>query len=55
MHLINFKELSSQDLNALVDLGIETKHNPKKFRKAFDGQVFRPDFPENFDADKGFF
>ncbi len=38
MHLINFKELSSQDLNALVDLGIETKHNPKKFRKAFDGK-----------------
>ncbi|MGA2680795.1 MAG: ornithine carbamoyltransferase [Candidatus Bathyarchaeia archaeon] len=38
MHLINFKELSSQDLNALVDLGIETKHNPKKYRKAFDGK-----------------
>ncbi len=38
MHMINFKELSSQDLNALVDLGIETKHNPKKFRKAFDGK-----------------
>ena len=38
MHLINFKELSSQDLNALVDLGIEVKHNPKKYRKAFDGK-----------------
>src|SRR5271157_3703844 len=38
MHLINFKELSSQDLNALVDLGIETKQNPKKYRKSFDGK-----------------
>ncbi len=38
MHLINFKELSSQDLNALVDLGIEVKQNPKKSRKAFDGK-----------------
>ena len=38
MHLINFKDLSSQDLNAIVDLGIETKHNPKKYRKAFDGK-----------------
>jgi ornithine carbamoyltransferase len=36
MHLINFKKLSSQDLNELVDLGIETKHNPKKYHKAFD-------------------
>ena len=38
MHLINFKNLSSQDLNELVDLGIETKHNPKKYHKAFDGK-----------------
>ena len=38
MHLINFKELSSQELNALVDLGIEVKHNPKKHRKAFEGK-----------------
>ena len=37
MHLINFKELSSRDLDALVDLGIEAKHNPKKYHKAFDG------------------
>jgi len=34
MHLINFKELTSQQLNALVDLGIEVKHNPEKYRKA---------------------
>ena len=38
MHLINFKELSSQELTGLVDLGIEVKHNPKKYRKAFEGK-----------------
>ena len=38
MHLINFKELSSQDLNAIIDLGIDTKRNPKKYRKEFDGK-----------------
>ncbi|MCL4429177.1 MAG: ornithine carbamoyltransferase [Chloroflexi bacterium] len=38
MHLINFKELSSQDLNALVDLGIEAKNDPKKYFKTFEGK-----------------
>ena len=38
MHLINFKEMSGQQLNALIDLGIEVKHNPKKFAKAFAGK-----------------
>jgi ornithine carbamoyltransferase len=38
MHLINFKELSGQELTGLVDLGIEVKHNPKKYRKAFEGK-----------------
>jgi ornithine carbamoyltransferase len=38
MHLINFKELSGQELNVLVDLGIEVKHNPKKYSKAFEGK-----------------
>jgi ornithine carbamoyltransferase len=38
MHLINFQELSGQELNVLVDLGIEVKHNPKKYRKAFEGK-----------------
>jgi len=38
--MINFKELSSQELNALVDLGIEVKHNPKKYCKAFEGKSF---------------
>ena len=38
MNLINFKGLSSKELNALVDLGIEVKHNPKKYHKAFDSK-----------------
>jgi ornithine carbamoyltransferase len=38
MHLINFKELTGQDLNALVDLAIETKQDPKKFLKTFEGK-----------------
>ena len=38
MHLINFKELSAKELNALVDLGIEVKHNPKKYGKAFENK-----------------
>jgi ornithine carbamoyltransferase len=38
MHLINFKELSSQQLNALVDLGLEVKSNPKKYAKTFEGK-----------------
>jgi ornithine carbamoyltransferase len=38
MHLINFKELTSQNLAALVDLGIEVKANPKKYIKTFEGK-----------------
>jgi ornithine carbamoyltransferase len=38
MHLINFKELSGQQLGAMVDLGIEVKHNPKKYLKVFEGK-----------------
>jgi ornithine carbamoyltransferase len=38
MHLINFKELSSQELNALVDIGIEVKHNPQKYSKMLAGK-----------------
>jgi ornithine carbamoyltransferase len=38
MHLINFKELSSQELNNIVDLGIEVKGNPKKYLKTFEGK-----------------
>ncbi len=36
MHLMNFKELSSQDLNDLVDEGIETKQYPEKYEKALE-------------------
>ncbi len=38
MHLINFKELSAKQLNGFVDLGIEVKHNPEKYRKALDAK-----------------
>jgi ornithine carbamoyltransferase len=38
MHLINFKELSSQEINAMVDLGVEVKHKPEKYRKGFEGK-----------------
>ena len=38
MHLINFKELSCQKLESLVDLGIEVKGNPKKYLKTFEGK-----------------
>jgi ornithine carbamoyltransferase len=38
MHLINFKELTSQQLNALVNLGIETKNNPQKHAKTLEGK-----------------
>jgi ornithine carbamoyltransferase len=38
MHLINFKELTGQELGVLVDLGIEIKGNPKKYLKTFEGK-----------------
>ncbi len=38
MHLINFKELSSQELIKLVDLGLEVKANSKKYLKTFQGK-----------------
>jgi ornithine carbamoyltransferase len=38
MNLINFKELSSQELNKMVDLGVEVKHDPKKYSKVFEGK-----------------
>ena len=36
MHLLNFKELTGQQLEALVDLGIQVKDNPKKYAKALE-------------------
>jgi ornithine carbamoyltransferase len=38
MHLLNFKELSGQQLEALVALGIEVRQNPKKYAKALEGK-----------------
>ena len=38
MHLLNFKDLSGQQLEVLVDLGIEVKHNPKKYAKTLEGK-----------------
>jgi ornithine carbamoyltransferase len=34
LHLMNFKEISGQDLDELVDEGIETKVNPEKYEDA---------------------
>jgi len=38
MHLLNFKELSPEQLIELIDLGIEVKRNPEKYRKALDAK-----------------
>jgi len=38
MHLLNFKELSGKDLEALVDSAIEVKTNSKKYLKTFEGK-----------------
>jgi ornithine carbamoyltransferase len=38
MHLINFKELSAQQLNAFIDMGIEVKRNPEKHLKALESK-----------------
>jgi ornithine carbamoyltransferase len=34
MHLINFKQLSSQELEVLIDFGIALKRNPEKYSEA---------------------
>jgi ornithine carbamoyltransferase len=39
MHLLNFKELSNQDLGKLVDTAIDIKHNPKKYAKTLEGKT----------------
>jgi len=38
MHLINFKELTGQQLNEIVDKGIEIKRNPQRYRTALEGK-----------------
>ncbi|MEM2938753.1 MAG: ornithine carbamoyltransferase [Candidatus Bathyarchaeia archaeon] len=39
MHLINFKELSGQQIMEIVDKGIEIKRNPKEYRDALEGKT----------------
>lgn len=36
MHLMNFKELSGQELNALVTEGIEIKHDPERYSDSLE-------------------
>ncbi len=38
MHLANFKELSGDQINAFVDVGVEVKGNPEKYREALDSK-----------------
>jgi ornithine carbamoyltransferase len=38
MHLINFKELTGQQLAEIVDKGVEIKRDPNKYRKSLDGK-----------------
>jgi len=38
MHLINFKNLSGQQLLEIIDKAIEVKRNPEKYRRALDGK-----------------
>jgi len=38
MHLLNFKELSGQQLMEIIDKGIEVKHCLEKYRTALDGK-----------------
>ena len=38
MHLENFKELSSEQVKAFVDLGIDVKNNPEKYFEVLDAK-----------------
>ncbi|MEM2518229.1 MAG: ornithine carbamoyltransferase [Candidatus Bathyarchaeia archaeon] len=38
MHLINFKNLSGQQLLEIIDKAIEVKQNPEKYQRALDGK-----------------
>jgi ornithine carbamoyltransferase len=38
VHLVNFKDLSGQQLEALVDIGIDAKHSPKNYAKTLKGK-----------------
>jgi ornithine carbamoyltransferase len=36
VHLLNFKELSGEQLEEIIDKGIEVKHAPREYRKALE-------------------
>jgi ornithine carbamoyltransferase len=38
VHLINFKDLTGQQLTEIIEKGIEIKHSPEKYRKSLDGK-----------------
>jgi ornithine carbamoyltransferase len=38
MHLLNFKELSGQELAGMVDLGLQVKANPEKYLNTYPGK-----------------
>ncbi len=38
MHLLNFKEFTGREIEALVDSGIDAKRNPEKFREGLNGK-----------------
>lgn len=38
MHLLNFKELSGQQIEAIVDAGVDAKCNPRKYAKSLNGK-----------------
>jgi len=38
MHLLNFKNLTGQDLTEIIDKGIEIKHNPERYRTVLEGK-----------------
>jgi ornithine carbamoyltransferase len=38
MHLENFKQLSGEEVNGFIDLGIEVKCDPEKYRRALDAK-----------------
>jgi len=38
MHLINFKDLSGQQLIEIIDKAIEIKHNPQGYKQSLDGK-----------------
>ncbi len=38
MHLVNFKDLTGQQLMGIIDKGIEVKHDPQKYKSSLAGK-----------------